>query len=161
ERKRIARSPDGRLLARVREDRQVELSSPNAPGVEQRLRTWEFQDTITHLDFSPDSRWLAAVCENGLLGLWELATGKVHYLYGRRGRQVTAFSPDSRRFASSNPAGSLTVSDLTSGKELLVLSKSFQVTAIAFSPDGLHLAGVGFPNLVRLWDAWTGQQIAS
>ena len=82
-----------------------------------------------------------------------------------------AFSPDGRALAGADFAGHLILWDTATGKVLATLSQENlrQVRSLAFSPDGKTLAAaVGDrrgrgrePGLIVLWDAATGQRLAS
>ena len=53
---------------------------------------------------------------------------------------------------------SIQVWDATTGRTLLTYKgSSSQAYALAWSPDGKHIASGGDDNIVRVWDASTGQ----
>jgi WD40 repeat protein len=54
----------------------------------------------------------------------------------------------------------LQVWDAVGGKVLLTIKTDFNVADVAFSPDGTRLAAGGMTGL-KLWDAATGQELAS
>jgi WD40 repeat protein len=72
-----------------------------------------------------------------------------------------AFSPDGRRLAVFNEAG--TILDAATGRTLVRLAAAGAITAVAFSPDGRHLATAyilpGQESRVILRDADTGQPV--
>jgi WD domain, G-beta repeat len=69
-----------------------------------------------------------------------------------------AFSPDGRRFATSDIKGDIQIWD-AQAKTLLVRCRGHQIWtwAVAFSPDGLYLASGSDDRQVKLWDVETGQ----
>ncbi|HEV8059305.1 MAG TPA: WD40 repeat domain-containing protein [Gemmataceae bacterium] len=69
-----------------------------------------------------------------------------------------AFSPDGNKIVTMD-GKTLHVTDVKSGKELLVLNgHEFDIYAVAFSPDGTRLIS-GDGNCLRLWDAQTGSHL--
>ena len=54
---------------------------------------------------------------------------------------AVAFSPDGKTLASEN--GGVTLWQVSTGQELLLLEHTFPVTSLAFSPDGKVLALLG------------------
>jgi eukaryotic-like serine/threonine-protein kinase len=69
------------------------------------------------------------------------------------------FSPDGRRFATAGPTwAALTLWDAMTGVELRRLGNTAVVHACAFSPDGKHIVLAEGNQIVRVWDAETGEQ---
>lgn len=108
--------------------------------------------------FSPDGRYIATSSFDGMLRIWEVASGEIVEQfdgYRRDGpNHPVAFSPDGR-FLAYGHAGNVVLRDITSGwKEVHELQGgSF---AVLFSPDGTLLA-VEAEDGVHLWDTstWT------
>ena len=78
-------------------------------------------------------------------------------------KEVTdvAFSPDSKRLASSSHDATVRIWDTATGKELHTLEKAHRFIAecVAFSPDGKWLASGGWDATVRLWGPATGRKV--
>jgi serine/threonine protein kinase len=71
-----------------------------------------------------------------------------------------AFSPDGQRLASPGDNHSVSVWDITNGRETLGLKgHTDRVTSVAFSADGKLLASASDDKTVWVWDAATGQPI--
>jgi WD40 repeat protein len=109
--------------------------------------------------FSPDGQWLAVESGNDLL---VLPSNESRSERGRRLRGHTdqvhsfAWSPDSRRLASTSRDGTVKVWDTGTGLGLLTFrgkSSTESFHGVAFSPDGLRLAAGRDNNTVIIWDA--------
>ncbi|MBA3248092.1 MAG: hypothetical protein H0T63_08410, partial [Pyrinomonadaceae bacterium] len=114
--------------------------------------------------------------------LWETATGRelrtlassanagAGYLNILTGVSAVAFSADSRLLATGGRDNSLTLWDVTNGRELrtfdaqaaaaannLAALAGTGVTALAFTPDGQRLISMG--DALRVWDVATGRAL--
>lgn len=129
---------------------------------------------IRQLAVAPDGNTLASVADDMVCRLWDTATGNLlRELRGHEPRTpqnftsmlyTCAFSADGRLLATADRVGHVVVWDVASGQQLATLAAptlytwdSVQrirsiggVRALAFSPDGTHLAvgGVGQINNV-------------
>lgn len=118
----------------------------------------------TRLAFSPDGRLLAtATFRTNTIKLWETATGRELRNLSAVGQNtsslspVFAFSPDSRLLAAAGGNNSVTVWDISNGREVQTLTggqASFMgawgVTYVAFSADGRKLVAIS--DAIRVWD---------
>ncbi len=69
-----------------------------------------------------------------------------------------AFSPDGKRFATSDTKGDIQIWDApTSTKLINCQAHQHWTWAIAFSPDGQYLASASDDHRVKLWDVATGE----
>ena len=74
--------------------------------------------------------------------------------------EALAFTQDGARFASGGWGGTVRIWETASGKMLgEIPSGGDRVFALAFSPDGRHLAAGtnASPDYIKIWDARTGQ----
>jgi len=69
-----------------------------------------------------------------------------------------AFHPDGTHVATATGKGNITIWDTNSGKAVMTLSgHTSNVNALAFSPDGTHLASNA--ETVKIWDALSGKEL--
>jgi WD40 repeat protein len=99
-----------------------------ASGQERTRLTHD--DTVWAVAFSPDGRQLASASENGIVHVWEVASGElVRELASPEDQfcnvHTVAFSPDGRQLASSG-GGPVRVWDAASGKPVRELLNSLE-----------------------------------
>jgi hypothetical protein len=138
----------------------------------RRLLVWE--DEVTSIAFSPDGKLLAAGSLQGVLRLWEVATGKLLRRWGHlpdgtptdpqaqlvRGLQydprvifTVAFSADGRTLAAAGGGGRVRLWEVATGKLRGELHGHRDlVYTVAFAPDLRTLASAGADGTVLLWD---------
>ena len=124
----------------------------------------------TRIVFSPDGKLLATgTYRSNTIKLWDTATNRKLRDLSSGGQTSSSMSPaiafsrDSRLIAASGSDNSVTVWDVTSGRELQKLSGSqgsmmaaLGVYYIAFTPDN-RLVTVG--DAARVWDVSTGREL--
>jgi WD40 repeat protein/tRNA A-37 threonylcarbamoyl transferase component Bud32 len=121
---------------------------------------------VAAVAFSPDGTRLASAGGDGMLRVWEVATGAE--LFARRGRaarpdapaglSAVAYSPDGRRLATTGADETLRLWDAGTGAELATLPGK-AVAAVAYSPDGKLLATAGPDGTVRLRNPADGAEL--
>ncbi|MBD2458170.1 WD40 repeat domain-containing protein [Nostoc sp. FACHB-87] len=128
----------------------------------EKLAEFKHPGKLETTRFSPDSKLIATVGENGGR-LWNinddkkpLAELKLDQGYVR----TISFSPKENKLATAGDDGMIRLWDF-SGKEVTKPFKTYQgrVTYITFSPDGKFLATASATNKIRLWNL-SGQQVA-
>ena len=68
-----------------------------------------------------------------------------------------AFSPDSKRLASSSDDGTVRLWDVTTGELIRTLEGHAVLHTIAFSRDGTRLIFAAEDRTIKLWDIRAGQ----
>jgi len=118
---------------------------------------------------SPDGTLLAASKADGQVFLWDAATGREWgtLVGGTSPLFEVCFSPDGKCLAAGGSGGTAYVWDLATSRcihEFQVRARPFRccsVSAIAFSADSTRLVTGDYESWVTVWDARTGQELAS
>jgi WD40 repeat protein len=148
----IAFSPDGKFLAATGYD--VLRVWDVATGTLQRNIRWRAQCLV----FSPDSKAVAAGCDDGALRMWDVGSGKEQAVLQSSPRYhnfCLAFAPGGKVLAAGGQTG-FVLWDVAACKQLHQ-HPAGRVWSMAFAPDGKTLA-VNCGS-IQLWDVGTGKQL--
>ncbi len=123
---------------------------------------------VTDVAFSPDGRLLATAGKDRTIRLWDLPSGRPVRTLRGHAEQINriAFSPDGRSLASGagtwleRRPGEVQLWDVATGRPGVrpALGQSAVVYALAFRPDGRHLA-VAWSQRLTVFDAATGEAV--
>jgi len=146
-------SQDGNRLAIVNSDRIRRVWDAKT-GKELRASRTDSKRAATDV-WHPDLRQQA---------MFRKITAKVRKIGRsiqlRQFRLKFAWSPDRKRLATSTHDNTARVWEISSGKELLILTgHSSRVLSLAWSPDGKRLATGSDDNSAKLWDIRTGKEL--
>lgn len=138
------------------------------PSSSRRLGVWdiarsrqlgefgEHANAVWSVSVSNDGRFAATSCADGYARVFEIATGKMllqkeateepgHWSVDLHPTRPWLVSPHPERFA--------TVWDVATGEEVLALDGlTREAACLEFTPDGSHVVGTSFDNVVRIWD---------
>jgi RNA polymerase sigma factor (sigma-70 family) len=144
-------------------------SEAGRPAERLRLAGAPFrQYTLDDFKIAPDGKTLAALGIDGSVRLWELPSARLKHVLAPRflfAPRHMAFLPDGSLATTDSQGKSVTIWDVTTGKEVRKLQNIEGVSQILFSPNGQTFAAlcVGPPSKpgdsIRLYDLPTGQEI--
>jgi WD40 repeat protein/serine/threonine protein kinase len=159
----VAYSPDGRWIASGSWDHTLCLWDAHTGEL---CATLPHPGVVRALAFGPDSSWLVSAPDlAGHLQIWDVATGRRRQQIKAPGPIVVAIavSPDGSRIAAVERAGTVSVVETASGREVAAwqIDGSWsEKKPLAYSSDGRWLACMGEDkDNIDIWDAQTHQRI--
>jgi WD40 repeat protein len=148
----VAYDPSGLRLAAACDDHTVRIW--HSTNDKAQLLAGH-QAEVMSVAFRSDGARLASVGGDGVLLLWDAATGKeLHRVLAHRDYiNCVAFSHDGRYLATASRDGSIKLWNGDSGKLLrTVRTRQREVFAVAFHPIGKLLASAGADGTVKIWE---------
>lgn len=153
----IAWSHDGRTFAIA--TNKVWLHPVNEPN-NRRSLTEDYAQPIKTLAWSPDNTQIAFGTEDGVIRIWDLATGEeVIALEGHSDViNSVAWSADGVLLASASDDLTVRVWEVNKGELQYVLQHESAVNAVDWS-DATTLASGSFDGTVQIWNAASGERL--
>lgn len=169
----VAFSKDGTIIATGSYDKTIKLW--DLQGKPINSFSGGHSDGVTAVAFSPtDNQRLISGAMNGTIKLWNLAGNSFIEIERHRKRiNSVTFSPDGNNVLIGSEDGTAAIRDLN-GQLLLKINQSsvqstplktfgghnFEITAVAFAPNGQHILTGSKDGTARLWNK-EGQLIKS
>jgi WD40 repeat protein len=168
----MAFSPDGRRFAAADGKEIVIWDTENAREL-MRLRAVNVikrvRDGVTALAFNADGTLIASGNYNGVLKVWDTATGKERLSIKAQDPVIAlGFDADNKSLISISgpdlwavPTYEINVRDLSTGKETRTIrgqGASFGFQGLSLSPNGRLVAAVSFSEGLTIWDVTTGRK---
>jgi WD40 repeat protein len=155
---------------------------PLPDGAVARLGTvrWRHGGQTSFAAFLPDGKSVVSASLDGTIRVWEYPSGKELRRFaladannpmnmGFRAPPGAGFpvalSKDGKTLAASFNRNEVRLYEVATGKELPVLKAGGPgprgINALAFAPDGQHLALLGFDGNVHVWDWANGKEVSN
>jgi WD40 repeat protein len=116
--------------------------------------------------FSPDGKVVACGAENGMIWLWNVATGQPvgkPFVSNEGEVNSLAFSPNGHILATGDSHQVIQLWDVATQKPIgkVLRANAGEVNSVAFSPDGRLLASGSDNQAIQVWNVATGQVVES
>jgi WD40 repeat protein len=150
----LALSANGQLLA-VACGSEVSMLSGTGE-VNKKLKAPE--GLVSRLAFSNDGRTIAAADEEGVIRIWNVASGSIEKILTGSG-EITAlvFAPNGETLATAAADNTISLWNLQTGLAPPRFHKhDATINALAFSPNGQLLASGGDDRTIVLWEVSSG-----
>lgn len=157
----VAFNQNGNYIAFGDDNGQVQILDAESHNL---IQSFQFDDTINGLDFSPDGQRLGvaiwnSVTEVGSAEVVNVETGdELFQLAGHDGYKVNDidYSPDGKLIATGGGDWYVKIWNADTGSIRVTLpSHTDSVTSVAFSPDSTRLVSGSLDDTVILWDLET------
>ena len=153
----VAVSPDQKYVAMSDETGVISIWDAN-----NGRKVTEFSEneaSVFDIEFSPDGSRLTSTGDFAYI--WELPGGTLSFKFDTGNwNWSSTFSPDGKKLAVGNDAGTLTMFDIGSGKKLWEANEhTGNIRSIAFTLDGTSLVSGGFDGKAFLWDTNSGKEL--
>ncbi len=158
--RRLAASPDERLLALGREDGTIVVWDMRAERALQTLSGHGLAVFGVAFVPRPEGALLASVGGDGMVQVWDPQAGgqPLHTLHKHGGAVYSlAVRPDGHQIATGGEDGMVRTWDPATGRaDLSPLDHGASISALAYDRTGTSLASGGMDRTVRVWSATSG-----
>jgi WD40 repeat protein len=142
-------SPDGRWVATAI-DREVAFVW-DAQSLKQIATLVGHTSSVHDARFDRAGKRLLTASFDGTARIWDAATGKELKRLGKQGYVSAQFNPEETRVVAGPRGGGAHILDVESGKQIATMGND--ATAIAFSPDGVHVLVALSDGTALIFDA--------
>jgi len=151
----VAWSPDGVIIA-VCFRAEPTITLLDGQSLEA-LRQWPHghKGLVNSMAFSPDSRRILTTGDDGIVRVWDAATGaQLHDVLGGANRALCAlYSPDSQRIASSGFDDNVRIWNAQTFEQVAQLGgHQAYVHSLAWGADSQRLLSCSGDHTIRIWD---------
>jgi Tol biopolymer transport system component len=143
------------------------------PAPNQAVATIELPERAlaNSVAFSPNGKTLAAGCNDNIIRLWDVATGRPLPIVLTHEGWVSpvAFAPDGKTLVAGSADSCVTEWDAETGKRAVALERDEifgterrywgTTWSVVYAPDGRSVAGGGEEGRVKVWDVATRRVI--
>lgn len=157
------------------------FGDPLPEGAITRLGTlrWRHGNPILFVSYSSDGKQIITACQDGTIRVLDADSGKELRKFGKGAAQpagkpgpgfvpvgvvalsCATLSPDGQKLAVGNQDATITLWDLATGKEAIVIKSNPPMVAssLVFAPDGKSVVARSFDTFLRQYDLSEGKEI--
>ncbi|MDJ0510521.1 MAG: NB-ARC domain-containing protein [Crocosphaera sp.] len=156
-------SSDGKFIISASEDNAVIIWDSETYFIKKEFKLKEQKNNpLRELFLSPDNQSFATGCDDYIVRLWGIETGKLLQSFKSHDNWIRsiAFHPHKPLLGSSCEDGVIRLWDIKTGECLKVLKEhKGRVWSIVFSSDGEFLLSGSNDRTAKLWDVNTGNYV--
>lgn len=120
----------------------------------QEIARIEAPNKLTHMEFSPDGRWLAYAGYFQHIAVWNCETRQVAARLPTFSEGELRFSPDGRKLAQASGDNSIRLWDTGRWEEIATLTgHQYPVALLQYDPAGDSMTSVSYDGTIRRWVA--------